>query len=70
MQYRLKIEGMSCEHCVRAVAGALQAVDGIEDVSVSLEDKQAKFSAPEDLDMDRVKKAIQEEGYTVWAGRP
>jgi len=70
MQYTLRIEGMSCEHCVRAVAGALRAIDGIEDVSVSLEDKQAKFSAPEDLDMERVKKAIHEEGYTVLAGQP
>jgi copper chaperone CopZ len=66
MQYRLKIEGMSCEHCVRAVTQALQSIDGIEDVSVSLEDKQAVFSAPEELDMERVKKAVQEEGYTVW----
>lgn len=66
MQYWLKIEGMSCEHCVRAVTQALQSIDGIEDVSVSLEDKQAVFSAPEELDMERVKKAVQEEGYTVW----
>lgn len=66
MQYRLKIEGMSCEHCVRAVTQALQSIDGIEDVSVSLEDKQAVFSAPEELDMERVKKAVQEKGYTVW----
>lgn len=65
MQYTLRIEGMSCEHCVRAVTGALQSIDGIEDVFVSLKDKQAKFSAPEDVDMDRVKKAVQEEGYTV-----
>lgn len=66
MQYRLKIEGMSCEHCVRAVTQALQSIDGIEDVSVSLEDKQAVFSASEELDMERVKKAVQEKGYTVW----
>ncbi len=66
MQYSLKIEGMSCEHCVRAVTQALQSIDGIEDVSVSLEDKQAVFSASEELDMERVKKAVQEKGYTVW----
>ncbi|MFP4168375.1 MAG: heavy-metal-associated domain-containing protein [Desulfonatronovibrionaceae bacterium] len=65
MKYTVRIEGMSCEHCVRAVAGALQTLEGVQDVSVHLEKKQAEFTASQSLDMARVKKAIQGAGYTV-----
>ncbi|HEV7990941.1 MAG TPA: heavy-metal-associated domain-containing protein [Gemmatimonadaceae bacterium] len=36
MRTRLRIEGMSCQHCVRAVFTALTPVEGILSVDVSI----------------------------------
>ena len=40
----LKIEGMMCEHCVGRVKAALEAVDGVKNVEVSLKRKTATVS--------------------------
>ena len=38
----ISIEGMSCEHCVRAVKDALSSQSGVKSVDVSLEEKNAR----------------------------
>ncbi len=38
----LRVEGMSCQHCAKAVEKALAAVDGVEFATVSLEEKRAR----------------------------
>ena len=35
----IKVEGMSCEHCVKAVTNAVNSVTGIGSVSVDLAEK-------------------------------
>ncbi|MFP4108593.1 MAG: heavy-metal-associated domain-containing protein [Desulfonatronovibrio sp.] len=62
---RIKIQGMSCRHCVQAVTNVLSDMDGITNVKVSLENNEAVFDSSEEVDMDRVKQAIQEAGYKV-----
>ncbi len=62
---RIKIEGMSCGHCVKAVTDALNNLPGVSSVQVSLEHGQADFHAGEDLDMVAVKKAVEDAGYKV-----
>ena len=37
----LPIEGMTCNHCVQHVTGALEAVPGVRRAEVSLSDKRA-----------------------------
>jgi copper chaperone len=37
MTIELKVTGMSCQHCVRAVTQALAAVPGVSGASVTLE---------------------------------
>lgn len=64
MEKIISIEGMSCEHCVKAVTNALKEVDGVEDVSVSLEAKNAVVKG-ENLDDNKLKGAIEEAGYDV-----
>lgn len=64
MKETLKIEGMTCDHCVMHVTNALEAIDGVEKAKVSLK-KEAlvKFSAP--ADMDKMAVAVAEAGYKV-----
>jgi copper chaperone len=58
----LKVEGMTCEHCVRAATAALRAVPGVEKVEVRLPD----FARVEgSADLGALQAALTEEGYTA-----
>ena len=64
----LTVEGMSCEHCVKAVTNALGGIAGVADVVVSLKDKTASFSYdPAQTPLETIKTAITDEGYFVAA---
>jgi copper chaperone len=59
---RLKIEGMSCGHCVSAVREALAAVPGVHQVTeVSLERGEAIIEG--EADLPALIAAVQEQGY-------
>ena len=61
----LKVEGMSCEHCVRAVSNAVAGA-GAADVTVDLKSGSASFSYdPAKTQLETIKAAITEEGFTV-----
>jgi copper chaperone len=55
---------MHCAHCEAAVTREVSGVDGVEAVSVNLEDKVVVVSG-ERLDDSRVRAAIDEAGYDV-----
>ena len=60
----LKIEGMSCEHCVQAVTNALNVLPGLEGVTVNLEGGTVSFSYnPSILPLSAIKTAIIDAGY-------
>nr|WP_269140341.1 heavy metal-associated domain-containing protein [Pectinatus haikarae] len=59
------IEGMSCGHCTGRVEKALQQVDGVDSVKVSLENKNAVVSAGENVTADVLKNAVTNAGYDV-----
>ena len=62
----LKVEGMSCEHCVKAVTGAVSGVAGTADVSVDLKGGTVSFSYdPAKSPLEAIKAAITEEDFTV-----
>ena len=60
------VNGMSCEHCVRAVIQAVKGLAGVSEVTVSLSEKKvavehdaAKVSA------ETIRFQIEEQGYDV-----
>ncbi len=57
----LKIEGMTCEHCQKAVKGALEGVEGVTSAQVDLEAGLAKVEGAAAL--DRLVAAVEDEGY-------
>ena len=60
----LKIEGMSCDHCVRAVTKALTKVPGVTRVvEVSLERGEAIVDG--EAAFEQLAAAVREEGYQV-----
>ncbi len=62
-QTTLRIEGMSCEHCVRAVEKALRSVDGVQDAQVDLASGSARVQG--NADPARLIEAVAAEGYTA-----
>lgn len=61
----IKIDGMMCEHCVKAITKTLSAIDGVTVQSISLEGGLAKVTVPEGFDTEKVKAPIEDEGYQV-----
>lgn len=65
MEKILKINGMSCDHCVAHVKKALEQVDGVKSAEVSLENKQAKVYLSKEVEEKAFKKAIEDAGYEL-----
>lgn len=65
MSTTLKIDGMTCMHCVGAVKKALEQVPGVQTAQVSLEKAQAVVTG--DADLQAMVAAIKEEGYSAEA---
>ena len=60
----LTIEGMSCDHCIRAVDGALKSLDGVQVEQVDIGSAIVAFD-PVAVKPEQIEEAISEEGYEV-----
>ena len=66
MELELRVEGMSCQHCVASVTGAVGSVPGVEDVAVDLGTGLVKVRARAGaVQREQVAEAIRAAGYTV-----
>ncbi|MDQ7039664.1 MAG: cation transporter [Rhodothermus sp.] len=63
-QETFQIEGMSCQHCVKAVTTALQKLPGVDVQSVEIGRATVVYD-PAQISRDQLKAAIEAEGYTV-----
>lgn len=62
----LRVDGMSCEHCVKAITKAVSALPGVLKVSVDLQKKQVTVEHNLDLSpVDKIKLEIEDQGYDV-----
>lgn len=61
----ISIEGMMCNHCTGTVQKALEAVEGVKTVTVSLEQKNAAVELASDVADDVLAKAVTDAGYEV-----
>lgn len=59
----LKIEGMSCDHCVRRVQSALQAVPGVTSARVDLASGAAVIEHDKSVVEQSLIAAVAEAGY-------
>ena len=62
---QLTIEGMTCEHCVRAVRGRLEKTDGVRVDDVKVGSASVEYD-PAKTDIDAIEDAIADEGYTAF----
>jgi copper chaperone len=62
----LKVKGMSCDHCVRAVTQALKNTEGVQDATVDLKGARATVHYDDSRTNPRVlASAVMDEGYTA-----
>lgn len=60
---KIIVEGMSCERCTGKIEEILKALNGIEKVTTSLEEKAVYVSG--NLDNQTLKETIEFQGYEV-----
>ncbi len=62
----LKIQGMTCNHCVMRVTKALKAVPGVQDAQVNMQKAEAVVTYDESkAGTDKFSTAVAEAGYKV-----
>lgn len=61
----IRIKGMSCQHCVDSVTKALSAIDGVTNVTVNLENGEARYEEEIPTAPEVVVNAIAQIGFEV-----
>ncbi|HQN19631.1 MAG TPA: heavy metal-associated domain-containing protein [Syntrophobacteraceae bacterium] len=61
----VRIKGMSCRHCVKAVTQVLNEIDGIRDVTIDLEKGEATFQEVKPIDPALLREKIEKAGYEL-----
>lgn len=61
----ITIEGMQCNHCKMSVEKALNSLEEVTKVEVSLENKTATVELTQNIENNKLKSVIEEAGFTV-----
>lgn len=64
MKKTFTVEGMSCQHCVKAVKNALSELEGVKSVEVDLAAKKVEVEG-DNLQDELLKSTIEDAGYEV-----
>ena len=62
----IRVEGMSCQHCVNTIKKAVGEIIGVSGVNMDLQAKKVTVEwDPKILTLESVKKVIEDKGYEV-----
>ncbi|WP_052300011.1 heavy-metal-associated domain-containing protein [Ferroglobus placidus] len=60
----VRVEGMSCAGCAKAVENALRSLEGVKEVEVKLEEGVARVKFDDELvNVDKIAEKIEKIGY-------
>lgn len=66
MNETLKVEGMSCAHCVNAVESSVGELQGVSSVKVDLASGQVEVNYDDSkTSLGQIQEMIEEQGYDV-----
>ncbi|KAA0956075.1 copper chaperone CopZ [Planococcus sp. ANT_H30] len=66
MTETLKVQGMSCGHCVNAVETSVGEIQGVSSVKVDLDKGEVAVAYDETkTSLNEIQEAIEEQGYSV-----
>ncbi|MBQ4899622.1 copper chaperone CopZ [Paenibacillus sp. Marseille-P2973] len=60
----LQVEGMSCNHCVNSIEGAMKELGASAKVDLSAKSVEVSYDESK-LTVDAIKEAIEDQGYDV-----
>jgi copper chaperone len=62
----LNVQGMSCNHCVKAVEGSVGELNGVSSVKVNLKANTVDVEYNnQEVSLDKIKETIDDQGYDV-----
>jgi copper chaperone len=65
-QATLDVKGMTCNHCVMSVEGALKNLNGVSDVTVNLDTGKVDVTYDANkVSMENMEEAVEDQGYDV-----
>lgn len=68
MQTTLKVSGMTCGHCEKAVKNALEDLSGVSGVEVHLDTGHVDVTYDKsEVTIEAMKEAVEDQGYDVEA---
>jgi len=62
---KVKIQGMTCQHCVMSVTKALNSIPGLKNLRIDLVQGEATFENPQNVAPEKIRKAVEDAGYKV-----
>ena len=65
MEQEIFIDGMKCEGCANAVKEKFKSIEGVETVSIDLDNKKAVVVSQSTLDTEIFTSALSDTQYTV-----
>lgn len=60
----LNVQGMSCQHCVNSIEGALKEISVSGKVNLKSDSVDVSFDEQK-VSLDQIKEVIEEQGYDV-----
>jgi copper chaperone len=62
----LKVEGMSCGHCVKSIENSVSAISGVDKVEVQLDSGIVNVEFNKDVVVvEQITSTIEDQGYTI-----
>lgn len=66
MNETLKVQGMSCNHCVNSIEESVGNITGVSSVKVNLSSGEVSVEFDsEQTTLDQIKETIEEQGYDI-----
>ena len=66
MQKSLKVEGMTCQHCVQIISDSLKNRAGIETVGINIDKKEVKVEYDEEkVELEQIFSDISALGFEI-----
>ena len=65
MKKEIKVEGMMCAHCKKHVEDAALSIEGVKAAKASLENNILTIEADDQVDLNKIKDAINKAGYSA-----
>mgnify|MGYP000947684060 CR=1 FL=1 len=62
---KIKVSGMSCQHCAMAVTKALTAIEGVKNIQIDLKSGVVTFDDEKNADSKLIAAAVKKAGYDI-----